>query len=229
MKFLLSNDDGFEAPGLHALVDAAGGFGELNVVAPVECQSGCSHTVTTQGPLYVELRGHRRAAVHGTPADCIRVGLHRTAPEIDWVLAGVNAGGNLGADVYLSGTVAAVREGVLLGKPGIAFSYYRKREMNFDWPRVSGWVQRLLPELLRQPWSPGVFWNVNFPHLPPEAPDPDVVWCRLDPHPLPVSFREEEDKLFYDGNYHDRRRVPGCDVDVCFSGRIAVTRLNLFD
>ena len=87
----------------------------------------------------------------------------------------------------------------------------------------------MLPELLAQPWTPGVFWNVNLPHLPPEAPDPEIVWCRLDPHPLPLSFREDGEKLFYDGNYHSRQRAPGCDVDVCFGGRIAVTRLNLFD
>jgi 5'-nucleotidase len=229
MKFLLTNDDGIDAPGLRALTEAAGGCGELAVVAPVECHSGCSHRVTTREPLRVELRGDRRAAVIGTPADCVRIALVRVAPDVDWVLAGINAGGNLGADVYLSGTVAAVREAVLFGKPGIAFSYYRKRDLDFDWPRAGHWVRRLLPELLRQPRAPGAFWNVNLPHLPPEAPDPDVVWCQLDPHPLPVSYREEGGKLYYEGNYHDRRRRPGCDVDVCFNGRIAVTHLNLFD
>ena len=229
MKFLLTNDDGIEAPGLSALAEAAAGFGTVSVVAPVECHSGCSHQVTTHRPLRVESRGPGLAAVVGTPADCVRVGLVRVAPDAEWVLAGINAGGNLGADVYLSGTVAAVREAVLLGKPGIAFSYYRNRELDFDWPRAGRWVRRLLPDLLRQEWEPGVFWNVNLPHMPPEAPDPEAVRCRLDPHPLPVSYREEGDDLYYDGNYHGRRCEPGCDVDVCFGGRIAVTHLNLFD
>jgi 5'-nucleotidase len=90
-------------------------------------------------------------------------------------------------------------------------------------------VRQLLPELLAQRPEPGVFWNVNLPHLPADAPDPAVVQCRLDPHPLPLSFREDAGRLFYDGNYHARQRTPGRDVDVCFNGHIAVTRLNLFD
>jgi 5'-nucleotidase len=229
MRFLLTNDDGIDAPGLNFLAEVAAGLGQVSVVAPDEAHSGCSHRVTTQAPIQIVVRDERRVAVHGTPADCVRVALHRLVPSFDWVLSGINAGGNLGADVYLSGTVAAVREAVLHGRPGIAFSYYRRRELDFDWPRAGRCVRKLLPELLAQPWSPGVYWNVNLPHLPPASADPEVVWCRLDPHPLPLSFREDEGKLYYDGNYHSRRRAPGCDVDVCFGGRIAVTRLNLFD
>jgi 5'-nucleotidase len=229
MKFILTNDDGIDAPGLAALTEATRDLGQVTVVAPVQCHSGCSHLVTTDGPLQVERRGERRSAVTGTPADCVRVALLRVAADADWILSGINSGGNLGADVYLSGTVAAIREGVLHGKPGIAFSSYRKRDRGFDWPQASRWVGRLLPDLLRQPWEPGVFWNVNLPHLPPDAPNPEVVFCRLDPHPLPVSYREDEGKLYYDGNYHNRQRTPGRDVDVCFGGKIAVTRLNLFD
>jgi 5'-nucleotidase len=229
MKFLVTNDDGIDAPGLAALADAAAGFGEIAVVAPVEAHSGCSHRVTTHEPIVVELRDERRAAVTGTPADCVRVALHRYCRDFDWVLAGINAGGNLGADVYLSGTVSAVREAVLHGRPGIAFSCFKRKELDFDWPRATRWVRRLLPELVKQPWEPGVFWNVNLPHPPPGSPDPDVVRCPLDPHPLPLSFRDDGGRLFYDGNYHNRERTPGRDVDVCFRGQIAVTRLNLFD
>jgi 5'-nucleotidase len=125
MKVLLTNDDCIDAPGLAALTDAAADFGTIAVVAPLHAHSGCSHRVTTQEPILVEPRGDNRAAVVGTPADCVRVALHRCCPDFDWVLAGVNAGGNLGADVYLSGTVSAVREAVLHGRPGIAFSCYK--------------------------------------------------------------------------------------------------------
>src|SRR5207253_11069229 len=111
-------------------------------------------------------------------------------PDCGWALAGINSGGNLGADVYLSGTVSAVREAVLHGRPGIAFSYYKRRELDFDWQRAARWVRRLLPDVLAESAEPGVFWNVNLPHLPPGSPDPDVVRCRLDPHPLPLSFRD---------------------------------------
>jgi 5'-nucleotidase len=118
---------------------------------------------------------------------------------------------------------------VLHGRPGIAFSCFKRRDLEYDWPRAGRWVAGLLPELLAQPWEPGAFWNVNLPHPPPGSPDPPAVWCRLDPHPLPLSFREDGDKLYYDGNYHGRERTPGRDVDVCFGGKIAITRLNLFD
>lgn len=229
MRFLITNDDGIDAPGLAALAEAAAPFGEVTVVAPAEGHSGCSHKVTTNAGIVVQSFGPHRAAVQGTPADCVRVALHRYCPDFDWVLAGINAGGNLGADVYLSGTVSAVREGVLHGRPGIAFSCFKRRELDYDWPRASRCVAKILPDLLARPWEPGVFWNVNLPHPPPGSPDPEPVWCRLDPHPLPLSFREDDGKLFYDGNYHGRERAPGRDVDVCFGGRIAVTRLNLFD
>lgn len=110
MKLLLTNDDGIDADGLHALLTAVRGLGEPVVVAPAGPQSGVSHAVTTDGPVRVEPRGDGRFAVRGTPADCVRVVLHRLCPDAGLVLSGINHGGNLGADVYYSGTVVAVRE-----------------------------------------------------------------------------------------------------------------------
>jgi 5'-nucleotidase len=227
MKFLLTNDDGIDAPGLQALYQAAQQLGEPVIVAPLETQSGCSHRVTTDGPIRVEQRSPLGFAVAGTPADCVRVGLHRLVPETAWVLSGINAGGNLGADVYHSGTVAAVREAVLHGRPGIAFSQYRKKTLACDWNRAAGWVVPLLKDLLRRPWVSGTYWNINLPHLEPGAADPEVVFCPLDPMPLPLGFREEAEGFHYEGNYHNRRREKGADVDVCFGGKIAVTAMRL--
>jgi 5'-nucleotidase len=227
MKLLLTNDDGIGADGLEALRAAAEGLGAVTVAAPAGGYSGCSHQVTTDGPIRVEERGPGRYAVHGTPADCARVGLHRIVPDADWVLAGINHGGNLGADVYYSGTVAAVREAVLHGWPGVALSHYRKRGMEFDWPRAARWAAAVLREILGRPPERGVFWSVNLPHLGPDEPDPPVVHCPLDPSPLPLDFVHEADELHYRGDYHGRARKPGCDVDVCFSGKIAVTTIRL--
>src|SRR5207237_5427409 len=126
--------------------------------------AGCSHRVTTDEPLRVEQRAAKQYAVAGTPADCVRLGLLQIAPDAKWVLSGINLGGNLGADVHYSGTVAAVREAVLHGWPGIAFSHYRKKDTEYDWPRVAKWTVRVLQELLAKPWDAGSFWNVNFPH-----------------------------------------------------------------
>src|SRR5437867_3207186 len=143
MRFLLTNDDGIEAPGLEALCLAAG-FGAPVVVAPVEALSGCGHRVTTHQPLRIIPHQPGRYAVDGTPADCIRVALHRLMPEATWILSGINAGGNLGADVWHSGTVAAVREAGLHGRKGIAISHYRKKGPPIDWQRGAAWVTALL-------------------------------------------------------------------------------------
>src|SRR6516165_2608443 len=139
MRILLTNDDGIDAPGLEALHKAALELGEPVVIAPVATLSGCSHRVTTDGPIRLKERGHGRFAIEGTPADCVRIGLHGVATDTAWVLAGINHGGNLGADVWHSGTVAAVREAVLHGLPGIALSQYRLRGEETDWRRTAAW------------------------------------------------------------------------------------------
>ena len=227
MKFLLTNDDGFDAPGLQALLEAAEGLGECVVVAPSEPLSGCSHRVTTHEAMRVEGRGPSRYSLAGTPADCVRIGLRQLAADVDWVLSGINQGGNLGADVFYSGTVAAVREGVLEGVPGIAVSQYSKKDLPIDWTLSARWVRPLLEELLQAPRSAGSFWNINLPHLGPGSPDPPTVCCPLDLSPLPVTFRKEAGGFLYAGNYHQRRYAAGTDVDVCFRGEIAVTRVRL--
>jgi 5'-nucleotidase len=227
MNFLLTNDDGIDAPGLQALFQAVQSLAEPIIVAPVSALSGCSHRVTTDGPIRIDKRADKRFAIDGTPADCVRVGLHRLAKDVDWVLSGINAGGNLGADVHHSGTVAAAREAVLHGKPGIALSQYRKKGQAYDWERAVSWVNRLVSEIMSHPWLPGTFWNINLPHIAPGDPDPEVVHCPLDLGPLPLSYREEGGLLHYNGDYHERHRQLGSDIDVCFRGMIAVTRMEL--
>lgn len=228
MTFLVSNDDGIDAAGLAALAGAAAGFGGVVVVAPAGPQSGMSHAITTEGGLLAEAHGANRYAVHGTPADCARLGLLRFATDARWVLSGINHGGNLGADVHYSGTVAAVREAALHGWPGIAFSQYL-RGRDVDWTRAARWAVRVLEELLARLPETGSFYNVNFPHLAPDAPEPEIVECPLDANPLPLSYRPEADgRHVYDGVYHDRRRTPGSDVERCFGGAITVTTVRLF-
>src|SRR5436190_17561568 len=168
MKLLLSNDDGIDAPGLNALLSAARQLGEPVIVAPAGPQSGVSHAVTFEGPLRVESRANGSFAVHGTPADCARVGLLKFAPDAKWILSGINQGGNLGADVYYSGTVAAVREAVLHGWPGVAVSQYCKRGVELDWNRASKWTAQVVADLITRPIEPGLFYNVNLPHLRPD-------------------------------------------------------------
>jgi 5'-nucleotidase len=228
MKFLITNDDGIDAAGLEALVDAARTLGDSVVVAPADAQSGVSHRVTWHDGVRIEPRGERRFAIHGTPADCVRLGLLKVVPDANWILSGINHGANLGADVHYSGTVAAVREAVLHGWPGIAVSHYRKSGVAFDWARAAKWVSPILADLISRPIEPGLFYNVNLPMLPPDSANPEIVWCPLDPEPLPLNYRhEEESDLYFAGDYQLRPRTPGADVDVCFGGRIAITEVRL--
>jgi 5'-nucleotidase len=226
--YLLTNDDGVDAPGLAALRDAAHGLGPCIVVAPAGPFSGCGHRVTTHEPIAVVRHTEDRIGIEGTPADCVRLALHHLVPEPSWVLSGINAGGNLGTDIHHSGTVAAVREGVIHGVPGIAFSHYIARGRSIDWERAGVWARRVLELLLARTWEPGTFWNVNFPHLQPSDPDPEVIFCPVDPSPLPLRYRLEADRAFYAGDYHLRARRPSSDVDVCFGGQIAVSLVHLF-
>lgn len=227
MNFLLTNDDGIDAPGLAALAAAVAGLGRTAWVAPHEPHSGCSHRVTTDCGLRVLPRDERRWAIVGTPADCVRLGLHQFAMESTWVLAGINHGGNLGADVHHSGTVAAVREAALHGIPGIAVSHYQKRGLEIDWRRAARLTAPIVAELIAREHQPGTFWNINLPHLRSDEPDPDFVICPLDTSPLPIRYREADGLWHYCGNYHERPRQPGRDVEVCFGGRIAVSLLTL--
>ncbi len=225
---VLTNDDGLDEPGLAALAAAARALGRTRIIAPLRSYSNCGHAVTTQGALRIQPRGAERWGVAGTPADCVRLALHHLAREAAWVLAGINAGGNLGTDLVHSGTAAAAREAALRGVPAIALSHYHARGRAFDWPRATGWALRVLQVLLDRPTPEGTFWNVNFPHLLADDPEPDIVFCPVDPSPLPLSFRIEQDDASYNGNYHARRRRPGTDVDVCFRGQIAVSQVPAF-
>src|SRR5438045_2948902 len=173
MKLMLTNDDGIDAPGLHALARAAQSLGEAVIVAPATHQSGCSHTVTWEKAIRVDARDARSFAVHGTPADCTRLALLKLAPDTSWVLSGINHGGNLGADVHYSGTVAAVREAVLHGWPGIAVSHYRMKDVEVDWARATNWVTPILADLLAEPVEPGLYYNVNIPTRPPDPHQPE--------------------------------------------------------
>ncbi len=239
MIWLLTNDDGVAAPGLEALAQSLHSPGiqapEALVVAPLGHHSGCGHQVTTGLPIQVKPlsdlplcdRVGSVFGISGTPADCVRVARFHLEPRVTWVLSGINAGANLGADCYLSGTVAAVREAALHGIPGIAFSQYRWGALPIDWGQATQWAMQVLAQLQGQPLPPHSFWNVNFPHPDMTMIPPTIMFCPPSRQPLPVSFRVEGDSLHYEGAYAERQREPGSDIDVCLSGSIAITQLQV--
>lgn len=228
LRFLLTNDDGIEAPGLAALEAALPPGSRSIVVAPGQERSACSHQVTTSRPIRTKRIDERRIKVDSWPADCVRLAAHSMRDRFDWVLAGINHGANLGADVYYSGTVAAVREAALLGLPAIAVSHYRDRVLSEeDWQRATGWVRDILPNLLCRPLARGEFWNVNLPSLPAGPAIPPVVECDVDTSAVDQAYEASDGSFLYTGVYGKRGRQAGRDVDVCFSGRIAVSTLRL--
>ncbi len=225
MVLILTNDDGIDAPGIRALQNAIKGQGII--VAPKDHLSGCGHQVTTHKPIQIECRSEIEYAVDGTPVDCTRLAITHIFPETKWVLSGINAGGNLGVDVYISGTVAAVREAAMHGIPGIAISHWIKRPLVVDWELASRWTAKVLEELWSHPLPPESFWNVNLPHLEPGSPEPEIIFCEASIQPLPVKYRIEGDLYYYEGEYGKRDRAQGTDVDICFSGNISVTLIRL--
>ena len=229
MKILLTNDDGIDAPGLEALAAAARCLaGEVVVVAPAEPHSGCGHRVTTDRPLAVAEIAAGWYRVSGTPADCVRLALGRPVPDATLVISGINAGGNLGADIHLSGTVAAAREAALHGRAALAASQYHRRGTVIDWPRAADWLAAVLAGLgAGLVPGPGEFWNVNLPDLPAAAGLPAIIECPVDPSPFALCYRMAEGGWHYDASYHERPRQADGDVAVCFAGGIAVSRVRV--
>ena len=227
MTLILTNDDGIDAPGTQAL-RAALADQTTYVVAPDQHLSGCSHQLNRGGPISIQKREKDAFAIGGTPADCTRVALSHLYPEATWVLSGINAGGNLGADTYVSGTVAAVREAALMRVPGIALSHFIRKGQAIDWARATQLAARVVRTLMAEDLPPGCFWNVNLPHLTATDPEPDLVFCTSCTQPLPTEFKVEADQFYYVGEYGKRRHDPGSDVEVCFGGGIAVTKTCLW-
>lgn len=227
MTLVLTNDDGIDAPGIAALREAVKPLPAW-VVAPDQHLSGCSHQMNRGGPIAIVERGDRAFAIGGTPADCTRVALSHLCPEATWVLSGINAGGNMGADIYLSGTVAAVREAALLRVPGIAISHYIQNRRPVDWGWATRMAARVIETLMAEIPPAGCFWNVNLPHLHPGDAEPEILFCPPCTQPLPREFRVDQGQFYYAGDYGQRHHDLDSDVALCFGGNIAVTKICLW-
>lgn len=237
LNILVTNDDGIEADGLEALVEAAQRLpgAQVTVLAPAFEQSQCGHRVTTREPLKVERCAGDRFKVGGTPADCVRVALFGLGLKPDLVLSGINHGGNMGQDLPISGTVAAVREAAYHGVPAIAFSHYLIRDLSLDWLRIGTWVDVVLNQLQGESLAAGEFWNVNFPHLPSTLCGvPEIVRTQPARSPLGVEFIRRDSpnepsvsEFLYEASYSARPQDSGSDVEACFNGKISVSRVSL--
>ncbi|HMV17320.1 MAG TPA: 5'/3'-nucleotidase SurE [Zoogloea sp.] len=165
MRILLSNDDGYFAPGLQALASALGDVGEISVVAPERDRSGASNSLTLDRPLSLRRAANGFHFVNGTPTDCVHLavtGMLEQLPDI--VVSGINHGANMGDDTIYSGTVAAATEGYLLGVPAIAMSLVSKEASDFS--AAARIARELVARFIRQPVRQPTLLNVNVPDLP---------------------------------------------------------------
>lgn len=165
MKILLSNDDGYQAPGLIALAAALEVVAEIDVVAPDRNRSGASNSLTLENPIRAHRADNGFVFVDGTPTDCVHLAITGLlAQEPDMVIAGINAGSNMGDDVLYSGTVAAAMEGRFLGLPAIAVSLVGDEFKHFE---TAAKVAVSLLELLKSdPLPVDTILNVNVPDVP---------------------------------------------------------------
>ena len=164
MRILLSNDDGYFAPGLEHLADALAPHGEIVVVAPERDRSGASNSLTLDRPLNVRRAANGFLFVNGTPTDCVHLavtGLLDYVPDL--VISGINHGANMGDDTIYSGTVAAATEGFLLGVPSFAISLTSKTAAHFA---TAAAIAAELVERHRRTAAGPWLLNVNVPDVP---------------------------------------------------------------
>jgi 5'-nucleotidase len=167
MRILLSNDDGYLAPGIQAMRKALEPLGEVTTVAPDRNKSGASHSLTLSHPIHVRDHGDRVWSVEGTPTDCVNIALSGLLDERpDMVVSGINDGPNMGDDVLYSGTVAAAIEGRHLGEPAIAVSMASFEPQHLA--SAARAVVDIVVHLREVPLPADTILNINVPDVPYE-------------------------------------------------------------
>jgi 5'-nucleotidase len=228
---LLSNDDGFEAPGLKALTVALQPLGELVVAAPATEQSGIGHALTLRAPIMVSEKKQPNGAIWyaigGPPATCVRLAVESLLTHrADLVISGINRGDNLGTSVYHSGTLGAAREAALVGVPAIAVSL-RGDELK-DYAAAATYVRRLVEQLrAKQLLRPGFFLNVNFP----AGEWKGVRVTRLSMTPRPDNFERRvspQGRLYFWPVWEQLKDdAEGTDVWALVHGYVTLTPMKL--
>ena len=179
MKILVSNDDGYQAPGIVALYEALKDIADVEVIAPELNNSAKSNALTLHSPLHVTRAPNGFRFINGTPADCVHIaltGLLGYRPDL--VVSGINNGANMGDDTIYSGTVGAAMEGYLFGVPSIAFSQIEKGWMHID--AAAQKARELVLQMSQQKLVGAGAWllNINIPNLP-LADMKSMKVCRL--------------------------------------------------
>jgi len=239
MHFLVSNDDGYLAPGLLALVKALRPLGKITVIAPEQNHSGASNSLTLSRPLSIHrVAGGERDGflfVNGTPTDCVHIALTGFLEDRpDFVISGINQGENMGEDVLYSGTVAAAIEGVMFGIPGIAFS-----QVDRGWAKIED-AARIAHDVVKHAVDGGIagdlghhaaLINVNLPNHTYESLKGWRVTRLGNRHPSqPVIMQKSPrgEAIYWIGPAGEAKDASaGTDFDAINQGYVSLTPLQL--
>ena len=230
MRILLSNDDGYFAPGIEILAKTLAGLGQVTVVAPERDRSGASNSLTLDRPLTVRKSANGFMFVNGTPTDCVHLAVTGLLGELpDMVVSGINLGANMGDDTIYSGTVAAATEGYLLGIPSLAISLTSKAGSHFE--TAARIARELVERFHKTPPGVAMLLNVNVP---------DVSWDQLDglevtrlgkrhkAEPVIGTVNPRGETVYWVGAAGSAQDAgPGTDFYAVAANRVSVTPLQM--
>lgn len=230
MRILISNDDGYLAPGLLALVKACEGLGQIDVIAPEQNASGTSNSLTLGRPLNLYTATNGFYYVNGTPSDCVHLaltGLLGYRPDL--VLSGINNGANMGDDTLYSGTVAAATEGYLFGIPSIAFSQVDRAWVELE--AAARAARQIVEQVIAGGLDRGFLLNVNIPNRPDAAALPRRITRLGRRHASEGVIKQinpRGDTIYWIGPAGDARDAgEGTDFHATASGEVSITPLQV--
>jgi len=230
VRILLSNDDGYFAPGIAILAEALAHLGEITVVAPERDRSGASNSLTLDRPLSVRESGNGFLFVNGTPTDCVHLAVTGLLEDLpDMIVSGINLGANMGDDTIYSGTVAAATEGYLLGIPSLAVSLTSKAGRHYA--TAARVTSELVERFQRRPPPEPVLLNVNVPDIAYEALkgfEVTRLGKRHKAEPVIKTVNPRNQTVYWIGAAGSAQDAgPGTDFYAVAADRVSVTPLQM--
>jgi 5'/3'-nucleotidase len=225
---LITNDDGIHAPGLRALVEALKPVARITVVAPSSERSAAAQSLTLRQPIYCDEIAEREFAVEGTPADAMILAFHKLLDhKPDLVVSGINRGGNMGENIYYSGTVGAAMEAAINHVPAIAVSL-TNRGRNPDFGPAAQFTRSMVPLILKEGLPAGTILNINVPQNWTGAVRATRQSSKITRNLLQPGEDPRGRKYFW---LHEQPRIEGVDPDTDLAaadeGAISITPLEL--
>ena len=229
MYILLSNDDGYFAPGLNILAEHISKIADIVVVAPERNRSGASNSLTLDRPLSVRVAHNGFYYVNGTPTDCVHLAVTGLLDQLpDMIISGINDGANMGDDTIYSGTVAAAMEGFLLGIPSFAVSMSQHNATHFE--TAAKVIIEMIAHYQKNPLPPPMLLNINVPDIPYEQLQGKVVTRlgkRHKAEPVIQSKSPRGEKLYWVGPAGSAQDAgEGTDFYAVTNNKVSITALQ---